>query len=270
MNDMEFLPDEDGIVFAENRARPIPLWKRLLRNRWVLGGVVGAVWVCIMAGLLTMSSGRAAFDARCKECDENVHQIALAMRQYQLRNGSLPPAYLADDAGRPIHSWRALLLPYLGSGARAARYHFDEPWDGPRNRLLRGKPMAAFACPNHPGQAEAGKASYFVVVGPSTAFRGAQPVKRDQIEDDSAKTILVLESDRPSIDWLEPRDIGFEDVLDAADSPGKTYVSGRDRDGRPHAIMVDQTNPTVAPEIDPATLRALLTIAGGERVRIIP
>ena len=35
-----------------------------------------------------------------------------------------------------MHSWRVLLLPYLDQLELYNAYRFDEPWDGPNNRLL--------------------------------------------------------------------------------------------------------------------------------------
>jgi len=38
----------------------------------------------------------------------------LALFNYHDDYGSYPPAYIADESGRPMHSWRVLILPYLG------------------------------------------------------------------------------------------------------------------------------------------------------------
>ena len=57
------------------------------------------------------------------------------MYGYHEMKGHFPPAYVADVQGRPAHSWRVLLLQ-SGMETLYERYHFDEPWDGPRNRSL--------------------------------------------------------------------------------------------------------------------------------------
>src|SRR4051812_11083639 len=64
-------------------------------------------------------------------CDGQMRQIALAMRSYQADYGCLPPAYIADAQGKPMHSWRVLLLPYLDQAGLYDAYNFGEPWDGP-------------------------------------------------------------------------------------------------------------------------------------------
>ena len=40
-------------------------------------------------------------------------QIQLALSVYADEHGAYPPAFVADASGRRMHSWRALLLPYL-------------------------------------------------------------------------------------------------------------------------------------------------------------
>ena len=40
---------------------------------------------------------------------------------------SWPPAYLADRDGKPMHSWRVLILPFLEQQELYRAYHFDEP-----------------------------------------------------------------------------------------------------------------------------------------------
>ena len=52
------------------------------------------------------------------DCTTNLRCLALAMRLYEKEHGTLPPACTLDSEGRPLQSWRVLLLPYLGEEAR--------------------------------------------------------------------------------------------------------------------------------------------------------
>lgn len=63
----------------------------------------------------------------------------MAVANYRSTFGGYPPAYIADCDGRPMHSWRVLILPFLEQQNLYAAYHFDEPWDGPNNRKLAGR-----------------------------------------------------------------------------------------------------------------------------------
>ena len=44
-------------------------------------------------------------------------QIGVALHNYHDAHGCFPPAYIADANGRPMHSWRILLLAFLSESA---------------------------------------------------------------------------------------------------------------------------------------------------------
>ena len=51
---------------------------------------------------------------RRTESSDNLRRISLAMLLYEREYGTLPPACTLDPNGAPLHSWRVLLLPFLG------------------------------------------------------------------------------------------------------------------------------------------------------------
>ncbi|HTU19628.1 MAG TPA: DUF1559 domain-containing protein [Gemmataceae bacterium] len=65
----------------------------------------------------------------------NLKQMILAMYNYQdtVMEHSLPPAALVDRQGRPLLSWRVLILPFLEQQNLYNEFHLDEPWDSPHN-----------------------------------------------------------------------------------------------------------------------------------------
>ena len=134
------------------------------------------------------------------------NEISKAMLLYQAVNGSFPPAYVADKNGRPMHSWRVLLLPYLDLNLLYQAYHFDEPWNGPHNRALADRMPSTYKCPDTP-RSPASVTSYVVVVGPNTAFPGAKAIREAEITDGITNTIMIVEAARAGINWLEPRDL---------------------------------------------------------------
>ena len=60
----------------------------------------------------------------------------MAVANYHDTYGRFPAAYVADRDGRPMHSWRVLILPLLEQRTTYDAYDFAEPWDGPNNRRL--------------------------------------------------------------------------------------------------------------------------------------
>src|SRR5262245_54930051 len=58
----------------------------------------------------------------------NLQQIGLAMRSYHDKFKRLPPAVARSKDGRPLHSWRVLLLPELEYDSLYKQIRLDEPW----------------------------------------------------------------------------------------------------------------------------------------------
>ena len=48
------------------------------------------------------------------DCVANLKQIGLAMEAYHQKYGRFPPSFVPDKKGTPEHSWRVMLLPFLG------------------------------------------------------------------------------------------------------------------------------------------------------------
>lgn len=106
---------------------------------------------------------------RGAQCMSQFRNVSFALQAYATDNqGRLPPAYIADEHGQPMHSWRVLLLPYLDQQALYDQYRFDEPWNGPNNSKLAKFIPEVYQCPNEYGHADGSHpwTSYVAVVGP--------------------------------------------------------------------------------------------------------
>jgi hypothetical protein len=185
----------------------------------------------------------------------------LAVANYHDAHGHYPPAYLADAAGRPMHSWRVLLLPYLEQKPLYDRYDFSQPWDSPKNLALAAEMPAVYAL--H-GEYEPGVTitNYLAVVGPETTWPGQTPRRSDEITDDLSATILVVENVGADVHWMAPRDLSFSTMSFAVDRPDG--VSSKYAD--PAVVMLDGSLHRLREDLPPSTLKALLTVAGGEDI----
>lgn len=112
---------------------------------------------------------------RRTECLRNLQKINFAMQLYRLdHDGRFPPAFTVGADGKPLHSWRVLILPYLGDKEKALyeKIKIDESWESEANRAFHGSVPTVYRCPSaeFDGVLAANATSYSVVVGPETLF----------------------------------------------------------------------------------------------------
>lgn len=229
-------------------------------------GVVGLL-ACggVLAALLLPAVQAAREAARRDQCTNNLRQVGLAMHNYHDVYGSFPPAYIADEDGKPMHSWRVLILPFLEQKPLYDRYRFDEPWDGPNNRLLAGSMPTVFRCPSEQAAAP-GVTSYAVVSGPGTVFDGPQSTAFSAINDGTSYTLLAVEFAGSDIHWMEPRDLDASQLTAVVNAPDGVNISS-EHPGGANAVFADGHVQFLSSSIDPQTLHDLTTISGGEPVQ---
>lgn len=185
----------------------------------------------------------------------------MAVANYAGANGGkYPPAYVLGPDGRPWHSWRILLLPYIEQQALFDAYRFDEPWNGPNNSRLMERTPRTYKFPT---THEAGLpiANYLAVVGKETLWPGAKPYPGKN-SDGSSNTILLAENDGLNIPWMEPRDLVLGEMsLDIQNSNG---ISSPYK--VPGVALADGSLRSFGSRPSPEALRAMLTADGGETI----
>jgi prepilin-type N-terminal cleavage/methylation domain-containing protein len=151
-------------------------------------------------------------------------RIKTALQAYHDQYGSFPPAYLGDEAGRPMHSWRVLILPQLGYRQLYDQYDLEEPWDGPHNIKLLDQMPREFRLdgadrlpPYHTG--------YYAVVGPETAWPGARGRKLSEVTDGEDATALLVECESRVVPWTSPTDLSEDQAVSLLVQPPR-YPSG--------------------------------------------
>lgn len=221
--------------------------------------VVIAVIALVIALLLPMCRS-AREPARRNSCMNNLKQIALALFIYEKEHGTLPPAYTVDEQGNRLHSWRTLILPYMEQASLYETIDLTKPWDDPANAKARETIVETYQCPSSPEMN--GLTNYLAVVGPDSAFAGAEPRNIADVKNDARSTVATIMDvgTNRAIPWMSPEDISLEAALalipDAKmNHPGvilTTFLDG-------HIKAVSQ-------DIDPNVLRGMLTIAGSEEI----
>jgi prepilin-type processing-associated H-X9-DG protein len=235
---------------------------------WIILIVVGGgfMMLCVISILIALllpaiSAARSA--ATRVQCSNNLRQIGLALQMYHSTRGSFPPAYIADEDGRPKHSWRVLILPFLEQQALYDQYDFDQSWDSPDNQAILHQMPPVFRC--SATDASPGNTSYVASLGPGRLFQGATVVTEADIQDGLSNTIAVLEVPNSTVSWLDPSD-------GATPGPDGELVShagptaGSDHRAGGNALFADGSVQFLPESIDPELLEAMQTIAGSEDI----
>jgi prepilin-type processing-associated H-X9-DG protein len=230
----------------------------------VLACSFGFLVVCggVLAALLLPAVQQAREAARRSQCKSNLKQIGLALHNYADTYGAFPPAYVADASGKPMHSWRVLILPYIDQAPLYNQYNFSEPWDGPTNSRLLSQMPPLYACPSHAGAAGGTSTAYAAAFGELCVFRGSEPVAIKDITDGTSNTLLIVEADGAGIPWMKPDDVDVTKHPTLGDRDG--FSSSHP--GGVHALMGDGSVRFISQSINAQTLKALFTRNGGEVV----
>lgn len=169
------------------------------------------------------SGGRhAAYRA---QCTNNLKQIALALRMYEKEHNTLPPAYTIDAQGRPLHSWRTLILPYLEHEQLYDSIDLSKPWNDPINAKALESSIPVFRCPlaDEPRNAT----SYLAVVAPNGCFMATKGRRLADITDDHNSTLMLIEAGEESaVPWMAPIDADESLVLNLAPNAKLRHPGG--------------------------------------------
>lgn len=185
----------------------------------------------------------------------NMQQIALLMHSYADAHGAFPPPAIYSKDGKPLLSWRVLLLSLMDQDT--SKFLLDEPWDSPHNfSMLKKDPPRIYARPNAPAS-EAHLTYYQVFVGKGAAFEGPNGVKLADFPDGLRNTFLLVEAAEP-VPWTKPEDLTY-----SADQP-LPKIGGLWRSGFNAAFADGSVDFFLHDEIDEKALRALITRNGSD------
>jgi hypothetical protein len=188
----------------------------------------------------------------------NLKQLALAVHNYHDANGKLPADVVGKD-GKPILSWRVLLLPYLDEEKLFKQFRLDEPWDSQHNLPLLEKMPAVLRSPRVSLKGK-GYTVYQGFSGPNALFRpGQRPFRLVEVAgaDGTSNTILAAEA-TTAVPWTKPADIPFDRNKDVPDF-------GKALNQTPLAALVDGSVRTLdLKKLSAETLKNAIDPADGQ------
>jgi hypothetical protein len=193
-------------------------WAYVISSRSRLWALVKASIVCVVCFIVFKSLLPGRTDpiesARRSVCKNNLRQIGVALNSYHERFGTFPPARTVDENGQSMHSWRVLILPFLGAEGLYEDYDFSEPWNGPQNRRLLDRIPEVYVCPSQEAQVESSHAtSYVAVVGRETVIGDSEGRARYETAARIASVGMVVEFNTDEVAWTEPRDLNLDSAV---------------------------------------------------------
>jgi hypothetical protein len=187
------------------------------------------------------------------ETAAKMRQIGLAFHVFADNHAKFPRD-ITDDNGKPLLSWRVALLPFLEQNNLYKQFHLDEPWDSEHNKkLMLGMPKI-FALED---ANQRNSTTYFQSFsGKGTAFEPNTDLHFRDIVDGTSNTIMFVEAAN-AVPWTKPADVDFvpqKPLPKLGGHLGKQF----------QVMMLDGSLRTLSQSIKEATLKALITRAGGE------
>ncbi len=187
----------------------------------------------------------------------NLKRLALCLIKTADDNeGPMPSSIVYSKDGKPLYSWRVLMLPNLGEGDLYRKLKLDEPWDSKHNKPLLSKMPKAFALP---GVKAPENMTFFQIFEGAGTLSAPNRMARYPVSftDGTSNTILIVEAAEP-VHWAAPGDIAYSARVSPLKQIGRHYAkSGL-------CVTADGAVHSLSAKLSEETLRAAITPAGNE------
>ena len=165
----------------------------------------------------------------------------------------LPPLYSMNADGKPLHSWRVYLLPFLEQTALYDQIRLNEPWDSPHNKQFHDMMPAVFQCPDNPGKG----CCYATISGVLVPVKDGDWNARSTMvwsAKGTSNQILIVEVKEP-FNWMDPTaDITLDELAKGINKAGRV---GSFHPGGCNVGFGDGSVRFITDAVDGALLRAL-------------
>lgn len=205
-------------------------------------------------------------------CRNNLKELVLAFHNYHDTHSNLPPAYTVDDEGKPLHSWRVLILPFLEEQELYEKIKLDEPWDSEHNKQFHSKMPEVFQCIDRvEAEIAAGKkvdpslTDYVLITGKDAVFDKDKEPSFADITDGLSNTLGIVEAKTP-VCWMAPLDITQEDAEKGINKSPKGI--GSVHEGGANGSRLDGSVFFMKDSMKKETIKGGVSRSGGESVEL--
>ncbi len=218
---------------------------------------VVAIIAVLIALMLPLSRRGSGPPARRAQCTNNLKQIAMALRNYEQVHKALAPAYTLDANGRPLHSWRTLILPYLEQESLYETIDLTRPWNDPANANACQTSLSVFRCPEANGPLNT--TTYLAIAAPNGCLIPGKCRLLTEISDAHDLTLMVIDAgEENAVPWMAPVDADESLVVSIGRTTKLHHAGGFS------AAFVDGSVKFLRASTSAAVRRALLSIAGND------
>jgi Protein of unknown function (DUF1559) len=181
-------------------------------GRYLTGAVVLVTLLTVIA-LCLPDVAHVREPARLSDAQNRLRQVMLALHDYEDAYEKLPNAATVGEKGRPLHSWRTAILPFIDGSNIHRQIDFATAWNDQVNVDLKAMRFDYYESPFRGRRNEPGLTHFVAVVGPDTVIREHGNVTIKGIQDDTSTTGVLLEFVDSDIYWAETRDVTVEDAI---------------------------------------------------------
>jgi hypothetical protein len=199
---------------------PPPMVKKARQRTMIVATVIAlvSIGVLFVGGYLAVQRIRDA--ANRMSSQGQMSHIGHAFHCYHETYGGIPTDVYSAD-GKPLLSWRVLLLPFLEEDTLSKKFKLDEPWDSPNNKPLLYQMPRPYVTPVERSEKRWSHRTYYRGFSHKGAIFEKRPLKFgkdgmpigpsfDDFRDGLGKTILIVEAGEP-IEWTKPEDLDGSD-----------------------------------------------------------
>ncbi|QDT91960.1 DUF1559 family PulG-like putative transporter [Gimesia algae] len=195
----------------------------------------------------------------------NMKQIGLALHNYSFNSKEpmtlqvFPPGAMTNPQEKPLHSWQALILPYLDQQFYYNQIDLSKPWNARDNQKPFQQEVPVYLNPKNEARRSSDGYALSHYAGNELVLKPNVGMPFNEIRDGMSNTILAVEIGEQFKPWGDPTSLT---VPEKVIGPNRNSPST----GGTIVLLADGAVRFIPEDIDPEILKALSTPAGGEEI----